>query len=110
LLESLARLVFHEARVRIGEVAFALWLWHRLARVYYFARPELLALLFCLLLFALSFGDFLLRSFTGLALHIALQFTDPGQPRLAFAQLWRQLVSAFAFTVTRIFFLIYTLG
>src|SRR6185369_14820057 len=64
LLESLTRMVFHDARVGIGEIAFALWRRQRLARVNYFARPELLALLFCLLLFALSFSSFFLCSCT----------------------------------------------
>src|SRR6185369_1635008 len=104
LLESLTRMVFHDARVRIGEVAFALWCHHRLAWVNYFASREFLALLFCLLLFALSFSDFFLRSLTCLAFHIGLQFTDPGQPRLALTQRWRQLVTAFAFSIKRIFF------
>src|SRR5918992_4078546 len=45
LLKSLARMVFHDARVRIGEVAFALRSWHSLARVDYFARREFLSLL-----------------------------------------------------------------
>src|ERR1044072_2196293 len=109
LLESLSGMVLHDARVRISEVTFALRCRHRLAQLNYFARPELLALLFCLLLFALSFGDFFLRSFTGFALHIGLQFADAGQAPLALTQLWRQLVTAFAFAVERIFFVIYAL-
>src|SRR6185503_13604264 len=106
LLESLGRMIFHDARVRIGEVAFALWRRHRLARVNYFARSEFLALLFCLFLLALSLGDFFLSSFTCFALHIRLQLADSSQPRLALTQLYRQLVTAFAFTVQRIFFIV----
>src|SRR5690348_10907830 len=110
LLEGLARMVFHDARVRISEVAFALRRRHRLARVNYFARRALLALLFCLFLLMLSCSGFFLRRFTCFALHVGLQFTDAGQPRLALTQLWRQLVTALAFAVKRIFLLIYALG
>src|SRR5215467_2758343 len=76
LLESLSCMVLHDARVRISEVAFALRCRQGLARVNYFASRELLALLFCLFLLALSGGSFFLRSFTCFALHIGLQLTD----------------------------------
>src|SRR5919198_3033421 len=60
LLKGLARMVFHDARVRIGEVAFALRSRHSLTRVNYFASREFLSLLFCLFLLTLSFSSFLL--------------------------------------------------
>src|SRR5262249_55009898 len=107
LLESLSCMVLHDARVRISEVAFALRCRQGLARVNYFASRELLALLFCLFLLALSGGSFFLRSFTCFALHIGLQLTDSSQPRLALAQLWRQFVTTFAFSIKRILFIVY---